>query len=316
MLDFLDHHNLWATLAKRTRLSMGRNLVAVPYLGKGAAKLLALARGDVLLCALSEANCRNGSVSPREVQVLQSRGVRVFIRENLHAKVYLMGTRAVVASANLSEHSQHRLDEAAIHTSDKQLIREIKDWFAQRMGEPVTPEWLAYCKDVYRPPKSIKLSRANANRRLRLNGRRIWLIGTHPMEFPASESSLVELGAAAAKGKLQNNRIYEVESVRWAGRSRFLELVRRGDVLIQRFENHVYPHGRILDIRRRTLRNGRRVTYIFYEAVKLPKTLTWQKFRAECERVGLRLGNRLVSREVRDPLQQNRLLSLTSPESK
>lgn len=316
MLEFLDHHHLWATLRERTRLSKGKNFVAVPYLGKGAAKLLALAQGDVLLCALSEANCRNGSVSPREVQVFQSRGVRVFIREDLHAKVYLLGTRAVVASANLSEHSRHSLDEAAMHTSDKQIIREIKDWFVQRMGEPVTPEWLAHCKKIYRPPKRIEQNRAKTNRRLRPIGRRVWLIGTHPTEFPESESSLVEIGTKAAKGKLRNKRIYEVDSIRWPGRSRFLQLIRRGDVLIQRFENHVYPHGRILEIRRKTLRNRSRVTYIFYEAIKQPKTLTWPKFRAQCEGFGLRLGKGLDSREVRDPLQQNRLLSLTSPESK
>ena len=290
--------------------------MAAPYLGKGAAELLALARGDVLLCALSEANCLSGSVCPHEVQVLQNRGVRVFIREDLHAKVYLLGTRAIVASANLSEHSRDSLDEAALHTSDKQVIREIKEWFDQRMGEPVTPEWLTHCKQVYRPPKRTEQSRSKITGKLRVVGRRVWLVGTSPMEFPESESSLVRIGTQAAKAKLRNMRSYEVNSIRFTGTDRFLRLVKQGDVLIEKFEDHVYPHARILEISRKRLGNKRQAAYIFYESIKDPKILTWSKFRTMCDRFGLRLPNGIGSREVCNRLQQNQLLSLTSPERK
>ena len=160
--------------------------------------------------------------------------MQVFIREDLHAKVYLLGTRAIVASANLSEHSRDSLDEAGLHTSDKQVAREIKEWFIHRMGEPVTPEWLTYCKKVYRPPKIPGQTRSNVSGKYRAIGRRVWLVSTHLKTFPKPESQLVRSGAKAAEARLRDPKQYSVDSI-FIKHKRFVELVRQGDLLIERF---------------------------------------------------------------------------------
>ena len=87
--------DFYAELPRQVRLlgyaeTVGRrNLAAMlrsrALLGKGAT-LLSLGRDDVLICALTEQNARNGSVCPAEIKILQKRGVRVYLRDDLHAK--------------------------------------------------------------------------------------------------------------------------------------------------------------------------------------------------------------------------------------
>ena len=89
MLQFLGNEDTWRTLPAISRNRRCPLYVAVPYLGNGGGKLLHLRRGDVLAVALTEANSRNGSVCPAEIQRLQAAGVQVFLHPRLHAKVML-----------------------------------------------------------------------------------------------------------------------------------------------------------------------------------------------------------------------------------
>ncbi len=61
MLRFLDRYDLWDTLRSLAGRVKGPRYVAAPYLGSGGSALLPLNRGDVLICALTEQNSRNGS---------------------------------------------------------------------------------------------------------------------------------------------------------------------------------------------------------------------------------------------------------------
>jgi len=78
MLRFLDRFDLWATLKDAARATKRPRFVAVPYLGVDGAALLPLSRGDVLICALTEQNSKNGSVCPTEIAALQRRGVKAY----------------------------------------------------------------------------------------------------------------------------------------------------------------------------------------------------------------------------------------------
>src|SRR5438132_9345144 len=115
--------------------------------------MLKLGQGDILLCALSERNAKAGLICPQEIERLQKRGVKAYISNDLHAKVYLVGDRVIVGSANASQSSAGSLDEAALLTNDFATVRQVRRWFEDRLLEPVTPEWLARCKSVYKPPR-------------------------------------------------------------------------------------------------------------------------------------------------------------------
>lgn len=315
MQAFLDREQLWTTLQQRARIGKGKNLVAVPYVGTGAAKLLPLGAGDVLLCALTEGNCRNGSVNPDELYALRKRGVRLFIRADLHAKVYLLGTRLIVGSANLSVNSRDALDEAGLHTSDKSVVKRARTWFAERMAEPVTPAWLAYCKKIHRPAKAPGRERARKNASSLPRARRVWLLRAEYWDaFPESELAAVESASRVAARRLEDHKQYEVDHIRFTGKSRFLDLIQQGDVLIAVCDNKVYPHGRVLGIKRTKTPNQGLATHIFYEAPKNPETIGWSSFRRRCAKFGLGLATNVVAREIRDLLHQNRLLALVSPD--
>jgi hypothetical protein len=196
------------------------------------------------------------------VQVLQRHGVRVFIRDDLHAKVYLLGTRVVVASANLSDHSRDALDEAGLYTSERSVVREVKEWFRARLGEPVTPKWLAHCQGIYRPPKMAGEKRARNQNSRSPALRRVWLVGTDYLEgYPDSEAGVFETGLTLANERLLNRRRFEVDHLRWTGADRFQRLVRRGDVIVESIAGKVNSHAKILNVRR-THSDSRAAVYV------------------------------------------------------
>jgi hypothetical protein len=311
MLRFLDRFELWDTLRKSARATKMRRYVAVAYLGKGGASILPLRKGDVLVCALTEQNARNGSVSPAEIGIFIRRGVRVYVQDDLHAKIFLFGRNSIVGSANLSKSSQNSLDEAALMTTDASVARRLRQWFDERMHSPVTPAWLSHCRKIYRPPIDA-VGRGKILRKPMTRG--VWLLGgLVPTEYPESEKPTFESGEKTASARLRNSRRYEVDSIRWTGKASF----QPGDLVVQIWENgkrKVHPHGRLLNVRRtKTSRNGS-AAYLYLEMPKEFKTVPWRQFKEECRRIRLKLGGRIHARQIRNHIQATRILSVVSPE--
>ena len=173
MQRFLAEQELWSQLQSITKTRKCPIKVAVPYLGKDARKLLHLRRGDAVIVELTLGNSRNGSVCPEEIARLRKKGVDVYVSRDLHAKVLLCGRKAVIGSANLSNNSLKHLDEAALLTTEKPVIRKVRSWFDDRMCEEVTPAWLEKCRKAYRPPKNH--SEGNGNRMPLSNS--VWFSG-------------------------------------------------------------------------------------------------------------------------------------------
>jgi hypothetical protein len=263
---FLNQESLWPKLKELARVCQQRKLVAVPYIGKDGAKPLGLRKGDVLICALTEANAKGGLVYPEEIARLRRKGVKVYVQDHLHAKVYLIGRAAIVCSANLSQTSINNLDEAGLLIIDQKVTPTIRDWFEERMGQEVTPEWLEHCKSVYEPPKGEGMtSNGRKSKRVRTG---MWLIGVDDMEFPDDELAACKSGRREAKKHLRRGRGYEINDIRWTDHSRnFPNMAKRGDLLIQVYMHSggqvvVCPHGKLLGKKRLT-RNGRPITYLY-----------------------------------------------------
>jgi hypothetical protein len=85
---FLVGEDLWKVLPKLVRSSR-RVYAAIAYLGQDGAKLLPLKRGDRLVVDMSIATVKAGGTCPHEVEKLIKRGVKVFTRSNLHAKIVI-----------------------------------------------------------------------------------------------------------------------------------------------------------------------------------------------------------------------------------
>lgn len=302
------------TLRALARSTKGPRKVAVPYVGRGASSLLPLRGGDVLLCALTLANAKMGSVTPSELRLLRRNGVKLFTREDLHAKVYLFGSRAVVCSANLS-HNSGKLDEAGVLVTDREEVAAIREWFEMRLVEPVTSGWLARCAKAYRPPR---FEGSNTERSIASKSvAGPWLVATVPdnTDRPAEEplrSNVIEV----ASRRRVHPRKDDIETLRWTGRTHFTQEAKRGDNIVRLLRegqsSKYLPHGRILEKRGGRSATGKPITYFGIEMPKDYRTVPGTKLTAALHAEGLtlrRVRGRVVNRDL-----ALALLRLTSPE--
>ena len=319
MEQFLAGKELWSTLIKLSKNCRSRQMIAVPYVGKDGSSVLRLRKNDVLLCALTEQNSKAGSIYPAEIRLLQKQGVRVYQRDNLHAKIYLFGKRAVICSANLSSSSKNRLDEVGLLTTNPDTLNAIRAWFDERLAEPVTPGWLEHCEEIYRPPKvgGILLDK----KQIDLNLQRVWLIFGHSIKaFPKFEEKDRELGYKSAEKRLEKPGSYTIEQFRVMGDYIFINNIQRGDLAIQITKESinaklkVAPSGRILGKRQFQNKNGKKVTYLYIEMPNNYQEIGFEKFRDICSDIGVNLGNSRKTREISDRALQDQILTVVSPD--
>ncbi|MGH9204657.1 MAG: hypothetical protein ACRD2A_25800, partial [Vicinamibacterales bacterium] len=146
----LINEELWRN-AKRL-VTRGKSLrAAIAYFGQKGATLLPFRKGDTLVVDLSIPSVRAGRSDPSEIEKLMGRGVDVFSRGNLHAKIIATDRETLVGSANASGRAENVLDEAAILTSDPAAVRRARDFVGSLCNEPVRAEYLELCKREHKP---------------------------------------------------------------------------------------------------------------------------------------------------------------------
>jgi hypothetical protein len=325
--EFLKDASLWKELRRRAK---GCRKVAAPYIGEGASTLLPWKKGDVLVCALSKVNARAGNVCPAEIEKLRKKGVKIYVEPDLHAKVMRLEDRAIVGSANISDRSKNKLDEAGVVLRDDAALASIDAWFAGRMGDPVSPGLIDACKKVYRKPKWPPLGepakgRPAGHERRRQHSSSLWIISTQPVgEFPEHEKKTVDSAVRAARKKLKKPRSHAIDNLRWQG-GRFGQNVKPEDLVIQVWNErgqHVAPHGRVLSVRRTKTNRGAQVSYVCVEYpqgyVDDPigeRVMTGGELRRTCRALGMKLTQGDIEREVHNTSARRALLGRCSPET-
>ena len=315
MLRFLNRENIWPELQAISRVRDCPLFVAVPFLGSSGGKLLHLKCNDVLVVALTQANSRNGTVCPAEIERLQKKGVRVYLATDLHAKVVLCGDKVVIGSANLSQTSFTYLDEAALLTTDATAVNDVREWFNQRTMEEVSPAWLKICRDVYQPPRG-GFGRTGKRIVRQRGGRAVWLMGVHPTDHPEDEAKAARGGAAQAKRELSDALKFKVSTVRCTGSSSFLARICKGDTVVQVWktssEHYAEELARVIGKRKTSSSRETPVTYLYLECPRRPKQVRWIDFKKLCLSIGLKLGKGVGTRELRNPVQATKLLAFVS----
>jgi hypothetical protein len=132
--------------------SVGKRITAaVAYVGNGAADLLPLKAGDVVVVNGSRNALANGATSARLLRTWYENDVQVYVHETLHAKVFIVGRTAFVGSANLSGRAALAdTAEAAIQTTDPAVVIQARD-FVRRLAHDaaeVDEEWLDWADAV------------------------------------------------------------------------------------------------------------------------------------------------------------------------
>lgn len=313
---FLSSPRLWTTISSLAGKAAGRNWVAVPYVGPGAANQLRLRRGDVLLSALTKQNCRTGAVCPAALRAFRDRGVRLYQQADLHAKVYLLGSTLIVTSANLSGAARDALDEAGAVSTERKCVQDARAWFRVRLTQPVTPKWLEECERVYRPPRGPRGGR-KPQPGAKTPAMRVWLMRLSSVDPPANEQDIRDAGEAVARERKAPGTT--IEWIRFAGTPQFLARLSDGDAIVQvwkedgRAEVEVCASARLLHHRTRRGRT-RRFVYLFIEEPAGCRRLKWAAFKKACSEHGLRVRQPASVREIRGARSQRALLSIVSPE--
>ncbi len=233
MTRFLSNDSLWSELTDRVKGSR-KVKAAVAFLGKGGADLLPLKKGDTLVVNLGIQTVKQGATSPKDIQRLLKRGVRVFTRTTLHAKFFICDGTMLVGSANVSSNSQQLLDEAASLTTDKVAIRHASDFFDKLCTEPVRPDYLKLCLQAYRPPVFSPAGKADTSRRQgRVVEAKLWFIGgLRYYDIPAAEEQRAEGIQEQATKRLQQSKGTHADYVHNAIKPRYFDDIRIGDWIV------------------------------------------------------------------------------------
>ena len=128
----------WKAITPRVEAATQRVVAAMGYVGSEAHKLLPLAKGDLLVCDLSESAVKSGATNPEAILDFLKAKVIVRSRQGLHAKVVVLGRRAYVGSNNASDHSAKKLIEATIETTDSSEVKKLRKFVEQLDGEEIT----------------------------------------------------------------------------------------------------------------------------------------------------------------------------------
>lgn len=249
----LHIHGLWSRLTALAQRSNGA-FVAVPYFSTGASKLLPLKKGSTLVVRFDREAVSCGQVNPKEVIQLIKAGVEVHACANLHAKIFVFGSTAIVGSANVSSSSANSLIEAGVEVKARRFAATCRRFVESLAGDKVGLEFARTMVRLYRPPQgeSARHSKARKVRRVLPRHSDLWLVPLVSMYWNDIDYVQEEAGWSRAEKALTNPRKSEIETFVWWGPG-FLDSVKRGERVLMATKMDkrkvlVSPPGRVLDI--------------------------------------------------------------------
>lgn len=314
MSDNLLTEGVWDHLTRAVRDHPKQCHVAVAYFNSGAAKLLPLEEGSLLVVNMSENAVKSGLTDPGEILKLLNRGVGINSVENLHAKVVVAKNVAFVGSTNASRSSAERLTEAALRTTRAGAVGECREFVRGLAGEVVTPEYARRMKKLYRPPRGVFAGQRSKSPEPKHQP--LWLVPLVYSDWDAEDERQGKIGLPKAKEKMRSSTRFRVEQFHWQG----LDLLQglEADHLLMQFmdegkQTMVSPAARVVHVRR-YMKGTRHNAVVFLEVPK-------QASRKDLAKIVSRLGPRArdefgkleAARLLRDEALAHSLLNLWVP---
>lgn len=216
----------WSRITKMAR-NAGSARVAVAYFGQGGSKLLPLKSGSVLVVDLSKAAVRSGQTCPQEIIKLLRKGVEVHSCSNLHAKVFAFSRRAVIGSMNVSRNSQLALVEAAVETTDPEVVRSCKAFVDSLRGEHIDLDYARRLTKIYKPPIFTGKVASRTPRHSPL-----WAVPLVLQDWDAEDNEVFERNRSAAEKKLKDQQRFRLGSYLWSGGG-FRRPLQVGELILQ-----------------------------------------------------------------------------------
>lgn len=232
MTSELITQGVWRRLTAAAKKTHRPSLAAVAYFGKDAASLLPLRKGSRLVVDASEAAVTSGQTYPADLEKLAKRGVRVFSVANLHAKLFVFGSRAYIGSANASYHSAETMLEAVMETTDREAVKAARAYVRSLCLHELGPEELNRLARLYKPPRmkgGRKKRRRKAAPALRPDLPTLRIAQLVLKDPPAGSENAQKVGEKVARTKRKKRGTHILEDIHWSGNCPF----HIGDTIVQ-----------------------------------------------------------------------------------
>ena len=296
--------SVWGRIRKLSQSSPPA-IVAAPYFGCGATRLLNLKKGSLLVVKFDKEAVGSGQVDPREVAKAIKNGVEVHSCSNLHAKVYVFGKTAVVGSSNVSQNSERHLIEACVETTDKKILASARRFIHSLLGDKVGLEYAKQMFAFYRPPMRFKNAGTIRTKRKKPTPTHsdLWLVSLVEKTWQEVDYEQEEKGRAIAQKAVKNQRAFELQSFQWSGQT--ISRYKYGQRIIQCTKTKsgnvlVSPPSRIISVRPYTVKGKKRgIVYL-----EVPKKYRRRHIDSVVRSLGShakRLGNHRRTKQLRDP---------------
>ena len=241
-------NTIWQIITRLARKTTSAK-VAVAYFGQSASRLLPLQVGSVLVVDMSRQAVRSGQTCPQEIIKLLRKGVEVHSCSNLHAKVFVFGRRAIIGSANASQHSEQGLIEAVIETTDADTVRSCKAFVDSLRGEHVDLDYARRMAKLYNPPKFVGGPKTTTPRHPPL-----WAVPLEEMDWEAEDNAVFKKNKEIAEKKLKDQERFVLDKYLWTGGG-FRRPLRVGELILQVVsevprKKMLSPAARVILIRR------------------------------------------------------------------
>ncbi len=222
--------NVWEKVNSEIRKSSKID-AAIAYV---TATNLGLKKGDTLICDASVNAIKNGETSAKALEYYYKKGVSIFSKKNLHAKVFRTSNLAVIGSANLSKSSAKVLVEGSVISRDKSMLAQLGAFiYAIKKGsKPLGESEINKLKEI---PVIRRGGIAFGKRKHLENfGSNNWIIPVHDL----TEKVLIEeeqITALKTKqvSKKMGVREGDISFIRFVGKHKFVTKAKPGDRLLQ-----------------------------------------------------------------------------------
>jgi hypothetical protein len=214
--------------------------------------------GDTLIVDASDDAIRRGQTDAKALRRAVKSGARVFSHDGLHAKIFVLGQRIFVGSANASLSSRERLAECVAWSEDPHAVAEGIRFIRalRREGKEVDVDFL---KRIEAIPVERRGPRAAKRRQMSMSSGQCWLLGVGwDKAYPGDEAAVDE-----RTEELQVTLGGDGEEFGWfwwpLDNSKFVREVKVGDLVIEIDLDDwykpnprnvaVYKHGLIREIK-------------------------------------------------------------------
>ncbi len=331
--EVITGRKVWSTItAAVERTPKGERCVAVAYLGADARRLLPLSGGDTLVVDCSERTAAAGQTNPAVVREYIKTGINVYWCDNLHAKVYVLGDKAIVGSPNISSTSEGVLTEAIAVIRERRAIDQARKFvYSLATAEHLVDEArLVGCEAAWVAPRGGQRGTSQPERPANTTptpDRRLWFVPTqvftqmHHRRYYLGDDKIISTGNISIRA---SERIPSHSSADQGG-FRLISVqykatpgLRAGDVVIQcNFailgRSYAYPPSTVESVM--PLGRGRSTVYI--AKLRRPadtRPIPLQQLRDECRKLNVSMPTGLFDRpsEVRELRAKRSLLRMWS----